>query len=73
MICGNNPKPERPDFCSVCDIAKTTSAEECYRYQLESYLSREGKLPADYDRVRPPWLPGIKYIVNVGRHIDTNL
>jgi hypothetical protein len=52
MICGNNPKPERPDFCSVCDIAKTTSAEECYRYQLESYLAREGKLPADYDRLR---------------------
>jgi hypothetical protein len=51
MICGNNPKPERPDFCSVCDIAKTSSAEECYRYQLESYLARQGKLPADYDRV----------------------
>jgi hypothetical protein len=52
MICGNNPKPERPDFCSVCDIAKTSSAEECYRYQLESHLAQEGKLPADYDRVR---------------------
>jgi hypothetical protein len=52
MICGNNPKPERPDFCSVCDIAKTSSAEECYRYQLESFLARRGKLPADYDRVR---------------------
>jgi hypothetical protein len=52
MICGNNPKPERPDFCAVCDVAKTSSAEECYRYQLESYLARQGKLPADYDRVR---------------------
>jgi hypothetical protein len=52
MICGNNPKSERPDFCSVCDIAKTSSAEECYRYQLESYLARQGRLPADYDRVR---------------------
>jgi hypothetical protein len=52
MICGHNPKPERPDFCSVCDIAKTSSAEECYRYQLESFLARQGKLPADYDRVR---------------------
>ena len=28
------------------------NAEECYRYQLESFLARQGKLPADYDRVR---------------------
>jgi hypothetical protein len=52
MMCGNNPKPERPDFCAVCNIAKTSSAEECYRYQQESYLAKEGQLPADYDRVR---------------------
>jgi hypothetical protein len=52
MMCGNNPKPERPDFCAVCDIGKTKSAEECYRYQQESYLAKTGQLPADYDRIR---------------------
>ena len=52
MMCGNNPKPERPDFCAVCNISKTSSAEECHRYQQEAYLSKEGRLPADYDRIR---------------------
>jgi hypothetical protein len=52
MMCGNNPKPERPDFCAVCNIGKTSSAEECYRYQQESFLAKEGQLPADYDRIR---------------------
>ncbi|MFZ0224782.1 MAG: hypothetical protein WAM42_24125, partial [Candidatus Nitrosopolaris sp.] len=52
MMCGNNPKPERPDFCAVCDIGKTKSAEECYRYQQESHLAKTGQLPADYDRIR---------------------
>lgn len=52
MLCGNNPKPERPDFCAVCDIGKTKSAEECYRYHQESYLAKIGQIPADYDRIR---------------------
>lgn len=52
MMCGNNPKPERPDFCAICDIGKTKSAEECYRYHQESYLAKTGQLPADYDRIR---------------------
>jgi hypothetical protein len=52
MMCGNNPKPERPDFCAVCDIGRTSSAEECYHYKQESYMAKEGHLPADYDRIR---------------------
>ncbi|MFZ0510352.1 MAG: hypothetical protein WAM14_01990 [Candidatus Nitrosopolaris sp.] len=52
MMCGNNPKPERPDFCAVCDIGRTKSAEECYRYHQESYLAKTGQLPAGYDRIR---------------------
>jgi hypothetical protein len=52
IMCGNNTKLERPDFCAVCDIAKTQSAGECFRYQREAYLKSQGQLPADYDRIR---------------------
>src|SRR5215475_14228319 len=41
---------QRPTFCPVCDNGLEGS-KECLFYQLDSKLAREGKLPAQYDKM----------------------
>src|SRR5215831_143332 len=50
VLCGKHVRTQRPTFCPVCDNGLEGS-KECLFYQLDSKLAREGKLPAQYDKM----------------------
>ena len=42
---------EKPQFCPVCDT-NSEGSKECKFYSEDSRLAYEGKLPAQYDKIR---------------------
>ena len=51
VLCGNKICAEKPPFCPVCD-KDTEGSKDCKFYREDSRLAYEGKLPAQYDKIR---------------------
>lgn len=51
VLCGGRPHTQKPQFCPICDKGGESSSE-CQFYRKDSRLAYEGKLPAEYVRIR---------------------
>jgi hypothetical protein len=51
VLCGGRPNTQKPKFCPICDKGGESSSE-CQFYRKDSRLAYEGKLPAEYARIR---------------------
>ena len=51
VLCGQKVHAQKPKFCPVCDN-NSEGSKECRFYREDSKLAYEGKLPAQYDKMR---------------------
>jgi hypothetical protein len=51
VLCGQKVHAEKPKFCPVCDN-NGEGSKECKFYRQDSISAYEGKIPAQYDKMR---------------------
>jgi hypothetical protein len=65
VLCDNKVRAQKPKFCPVCDT-NSEGSKECQFYREDSRLAYEGKLPAQYDKIRKQFY-GKRYDILKGR------